>query len=49
MVLSNLAKGGLESGVWIDGYNYQSKDKINITKSMIQLFFSVQCILAKTM
>ena len=23
MVLSGLAKGGLESGVWIDEYNYQ--------------------------
>ena len=27
MVLSDLAKGGLESGVWIDEYNYQNKDK----------------------
>ena len=27
MVLSILAKGGLESGVWIDEYNYQNKDK----------------------
>ena len=39
MVLSNLAKGGLESGVWIDEYNYQNKDKNNITKRMSQLFF----------
>ena len=27
MVLSDLAKGGLESGVWIDEYNNQNKDK----------------------
>ena len=40
MVLSNLAKGGLESGVWIDEYNYQNKDKNNITKNMSQFFFS---------
>ena len=39
MVLSDLAKGGLESGVCIDEYNYQNKDKNNITKSMSQLFF----------
>ena len=39
MVLSNLTKGGLESGVWIDEYNFQNKDKNNITKSMSLLFF----------
>ena len=27
MVLSDLAKGGLESGVWIDEHNFQNKDK----------------------
>ena len=27
MVLSDLAKGGLESGVWIDQYDYQNKNK----------------------
>ena len=27
MLLSDLAKGGLESGVCIDEYNYQNKDK----------------------
>ena len=27
MVLSDLAKGGLESGVWIDEYNYQFENK----------------------
>ena len=49
MILSDLAKGGLESGVWIDEYNYQNIDKNSITKSMSLLFFSVQCIIAKTM
>ena len=32
MVLSDLAKGGLESGIWIDEYNYQNNDKKYITK-----------------
>ena len=36
MVLSDLAKGGLESRVWIDEYCYQNKDKKkNITKSAV--------------
>ena len=39
MILSDLAKGGLESGVWIDEYNYQNKDKNSITKSMSLFFF----------
>ena len=39
MILSDLAKGGLESGVWIDEYNYQNKDKNSIMKSMSLLFF----------
>ena len=39
MVLSDLAKGGLESGVWIDEYNYQNKNKYSITESMSLLFF----------
>ena len=39
MVLPDLAKGGLESGVWIDEYTYQNKDKNNITKNMSLLFF----------
>ena len=39
MVLSDLAKGGLESDVWIDEYNYQNKDKNSIAKSMSLLFF----------
>ena len=37
MVLSDLAKGGPESGVWIDEYNYKTKTM----KSMSLLFF--QC------
>ena len=39
MVLSDLTKGGLESGVWIDEYDYENKTKIKITKSMSLLFF----------
>ena len=40
MVLSGLAKGGLESGVWFDEYNYPNKDKKkNITKSTSMFFF----------
>ena len=43
MVLSDLAKSGLESDAWVDGYGYQNKDK-NITvmknKSTCMLFFS---------
>ena len=27
IVLSDLARCGLQSGVWIDEYNYQNKDK----------------------
>ena len=27
MVLSDLAKGGQESGVWMDEYNYQFENK----------------------
>ena len=35
-------KSGLESGAWIDGYDYQNKDKkknITITKNKICYFF----------
>ena len=39
MVLSDLAKCGLRSGVWIDEYNYQNKEKSNIAKSMSLLVF----------
>ena len=48
MVLSDLAKCGLQSGEWIDEYNYQNIDKNNIAKSM-SLLFSLHCIKAKTM
>ena len=48
MVLSDLAKGGLESGVWIDEYNYQNKDKKELYKKYESVFFAVQCIIAKT-
>ena len=44
MVLTDPAKSGLESGVWIDGYIYQNKDKeITITnnKSLLYLLCSV--------
>ena len=43
MVLSDLAKGGLESGVWID----KQRPKITLRKESV--IFSVQCIIAKTM
>ena len=49
MVLSDLAKGGLESGEWIDEYNYQNKDKKLHYKKYESVIFSVQCIIAKTM
>ena len=39
MVLSDLAKGGLESGVWIDEYNYQNKDKNELYKKYESVFF----------
>ena len=41
MVLSDPAKRGLGSGAWIDGYDYQKKDKKNITvmKNKSPLFF----------
>ena len=45
MVLSDPAKSGLESGAWVDGYDFKNKDKyITITKNKV----SVQCIVAKT-
>ena len=43
-------KSGLESGAWIDGYDYQNKDKKNITSAKKKIcYFFVQCIIAKTM
>ena len=50
IILSDPAKSGLEGGAWIDGYDYQNKDKnITITKNKSLLFFSVQYIIAKPM
>ena len=56
MVSSDPAKSRLKSawcmvhGAWIDGYDSQKKEKnITITKNKSLLFFSVQCIIAKTM
>ena len=48
MVLSDLAKGGLESGVWFDEYNYQNKDKKYLYEKYESVIFSVQCIKART-
>ena len=40
MVLSDLAKGGLESGAWVDGYDFENKDKhFTITKIRVCYFF----------
>ena len=40
IILSDLTKRGLEVGAWIDGYNYQNKDKnITITKNKSPLFY----------
>ena len=40
IMLSDPAKNGLEGGAWINGYNYQNKDKnITITKNKSPLFF----------
>ena len=40
MLLSDLAKSGLESDTWVDGYDYQNKDKnINVTKNKSLFFF----------
>ena len=41
MVLSDLAKSGLESGAWIDGYNNQNKDtkKKPLRKIRVCYFF----------
>ena len=47
MVLSDLAKFGLESGVWIDEYKYQNKDNKHY-KKYESVIFSMQCIIAKT-
>ena len=52
-VLSDPAKSSLESGAWIEGYDYQNKDthtKKHYHYEIISpLFFSVQYIITKTM
>ena len=43
-VLSDSAKSGLESGAWIDGYDYQNKDtqtNITIIKKVCYFFSAV--------
>ena len=49
-VLSDPAKSSLESGEWIDGYDYQNKDthKKTLRKNK-SVIFSVQCIITKPM
>ena len=42
IILSDPAKRGLEGGAWIDGYDYQNKDKnITITKKESVFFCAV--------
>ena len=45
MVLSDPAKSGLESGVWVDGYDTQNKDK-NITTTKIESLLIFLCIVS---
>ena len=50
MVLSDLAKSGLESDAWVDGYGYQNKDKKHYRhekQEYVYVIFYVQCIKAK--
>ena len=50
ILLSDLAKSGVESGAWVDGYDYQNKDKnIYNTKNKSPLSFSMQSIIAQPM
>ena len=52
MVLSDLAKSDLESGAWVDRYDYQNKDKnehYHYENWESVLFFSAHCIITKTM
>ena len=47
MILSDPAKSGLQSAAWIDGYDYQIKDKkerYHYEKRVC--YFSMQCIIA---
>ena len=34
IILSDPAKSGLECGAWIDGYDYQNKDKKNFFRAV---------------
>ena len=47
--MADLAKDDLESGVWIDEYDYENKDKKYHYVRFESVIFSVQCIVAKTM
>ena len=48
MVSSDQTKSGPESGAWVDGYNYQNKDKKHYHyKKQESVTFSVQCIIQK--
>ena len=49
IILSDPAKSGLEGGAWIDGYDYQNKDKkIPLRKIRVHYFF-VQSIIPQPM
>ena len=48
MVLPDLAKGGLESGVWIDELTITKTKKKKHYEKYESVIFSVQCIIAKT-
>ena len=40
IILSDQAKRGLEGGAWIDGYDYQNKDKtLPLQKIRVRYFF----------
>ena len=50
IILSDPAKSGLEDGAWIDGYDYQNKDKKHYHYEKEEsVIFSVQSIIAKPM
>ena len=51
MVLSDPAKTVLKKCAWVDGYDTQNKDKKKtlLLQKMRACYFSVQCIIAKTM
>ena len=50
MILSDPAKSGLVDGAWIDGYDYQNKEKKHYHYEKEEsVIFSVQSIIAKPM